>query len=254
MLGRDEAHNPNSQDHEQGHLDGASDVELGSYIRDDSIIELEQTTSYSPSKSEGTSCNVLDRQDDESSKLDTCDCNETIITQLSLLPVLLADTEYATFEVELVQFQKSVRLCAGVLECTCPGKDFSSMLTTSMLIGRIISVLKRGCAQTGRKNVNGAPSLLTTGATTPTQSPKFSIGMYEFEGEDERNLKREVWWMQIRKTESLVTGFGKMVADVMSQHVCQDDSQTVVGEKLVYLLDQKLQVVKRDCNAHRDPF
>ena len=250
MLERDEAHMSNSQDHEQVHFDGASDVELGSYIRDDSIIE--QTPSYTQSKSPCTSCSALGRQDDESSKVDTCRCNEIIITQLSSLPVLLADTECATFEAELVQFQKSVRLCAGVLECTCPGKDYSTMLTISMLIGRIISVLKRGCAQTGRDNVDSAPSLLTTGAITPTEPPKFSIGMYKFEGEDERNLKREVWWMQIRKAESLVTAFGKMVANVMSQHSCQDNSQTVVGENLVALLDQKLQAVKGDWSAHRD--
>ena len=251
MLGRDEEHMSNSEYHEQGHFDGASDVELGSYIREDSIIE--PTPSYTQSRSQCTSCSA-NHQNDESSKVDTCRCNEVIITQLSSLPVLLADTEYATFEAELVQFQKSVSLCAGVLACTCRGKDYSTILTISMLIGRIISVLRRGCAQTGCDNVESALSPLTTGAITPTEPPKFSIGMYVFEGEDERTLKREVWWMQIRKAESLITAFGKMVADVMSQQVCQGNSQAVVGEKLVSLLDQKVQAVKGDWSARHDHY
>ena len=251
MLERDEAHVSNFQDHEYGYFDGASDIELGYYIHDDSIIE--STPSDSQSKSQCTSCSVLDSQCDEST-VDACRCNEIIITQLSSLPVLLAETEYATFEAELVQFQKSVSLCAGVLACTCPGRDYSTMLTISMLIGRIISVLKRGCAQAGRDSVESARTLVATGAITPSESPKFSMGMYEFEGEDERTLKREVWWMQIRKAESLITAFGKMVAEVMSQQVCLDKSQAGVGEKLVSLLDQKVQAVKGDWSVYHDHY
>ena len=252
MLERGEAHISNSQDHEHGHFDGAFDVELEPFIHDDSIIE--STPSDSQSKSQCASCSALDSQYDESSTVDACRCNEIIITQLSSLPVLLADTEYATFEAELVQFQKSVSLCAGVLACTCPGRDYSTMLTISMLIGRIISLLKRGCAQTGRDNVESARTLFMTDAITPSESPKFSMGMYEFEGEDERTLKREVWWMQIRKAESLITAFGKMVAEVLSQQVCQDKSQAVVGEKLVSLLDQEVQTVKRDWSIRHDHY
>ena len=252
MLERDQAHISYSQDYGHSHLDGASDLELGSYIHDDSIIE--STPSDSQSKSQCTSISASDSQYDESSTVDACRCNEIIITQLSSLPVLLADTEYATFEAELVQFQKSVSLCAGVLACTSSGRDYSTMLTISMLIGRIISLLKRGCAQTGRDNVESARTLLMTGAMTPTNSPKFSMGMYEFEGEDERTLKREVWWMQIRKVESLITAFGKMVAEVMSQQVCQDKSQAVVGEKLVSLLDQEVQAVKEDRSIRYDHY
>ena len=250
MLERDEAHISNSQDHGHGHFDGAFDVELGSYIHDDSIIE--STSSDSQSRSQCTSCSVLDSQYDESSTVFACRCNEIIITQLSSLPVLLADTEYATFEAELVQFQKSVSLCASVLACTCPGRDYSTMLTISMLIGRIISVLKRGCAQTGRDNVESTRTLIMTDAITPSKSPKFSMGMYEFEGEDERTLKREVWWMQIRKAESLITAFGKMIAEVLSQQACPDKSQAVVGEKLMSLLDQEVQAVKRDWSMRHD--
>ena len=252
MLERDEAHISNSQDHEHGHFDGAFDVELGSYIHDDSIIE--STPSDSQLRSQCTSWSALDSQSNEASTVDACRCNEFIITQLSSLPVLLADTEYATFEAELVQFQRSVNLCAGVLACTSPGRDYSTMLTISMLIGRIISLLKRGCAQTGRDNVESTRTPIVTGAITPTTSPKFSMGTYEFEGEDERILKREVWWMQIRKVESLITAFGKMVAEVMLQQVCQDKPQAVVGEKLVSLLDQEVQAVKGDWSIRHDHY
>ena len=252
MLEKNEAHISNSQDHEHGLFGGEFDAELGSYIHDDSTIE--STPSDSQSKSQCTSCSTLDSQYNEASTVDACRCNEFIITQLSSLPVLLADTEHATFEAELVQFQRSVNLCASVLACTSPGRDYSTMLTISMLIGRIISLLRRGCAQTGRDNVESTRTPIVTGAITPTTSPKFSMGTYEFEGEDERILKREVWWMQIRKVESLITAFGKMVAEVMSQQVGQDKPQAVVGEKLVSLLDQKVQAVKGDWSIRHDHY
>lgn len=184
--------------------------------------------------------------------VDTCRCNEIIITQLSLLPVLLLDNECSTFDVELVQFQKAIKLCTGVLACTCPGKDYTSILTISMLIARIISFFERNGAQAGRDNDQNAPSLIMTGAMTPIRSPKFSVGIYEIEGEDECNLKREVWWMQIRKVESLVAGFKEMVAKMTLQQVYQDNSQVAAWGKLVFLLEQKAQAVKRDWSACRD--
>ena len=126
------------------------------------------------------------------------------------------------------------------------------MLTISMLIARIISVFERGGAQARRGDDNNAPSLIMAGATTPIQSPKFSVGIYEIEGEEENNLKREVWWMQIKKVESLIAGFKEMVAKMTRQQAYQDNAQVVLSGKLVSLLEQKAQAVKRDWSAYRD--
>ncbi|KAF6228776.1 hypothetical protein HO173_011623 [Letharia columbiana] len=250
MFGRDEGHMSSVQHHGPGLFDNASDAELGSCSRDDSIAE--QPPSYTQSNTQCVSCSTSNLQNDSSSMVDTCRCNEIIITQLSLLPVLLLDNECSTFDVELVQFQKAIKLCTGVLACTCPGKDYTSILTISMLIARIISFFERNGAQAGRDNDQNAPSLIMTGAMTPIRSPKFSVGIYEIEGEDECNLKREVWWMQIRKVESLVAGFKEMVAKMTLQQVYQDNSQVAAWGKLVFLLEQKAQAVKRDWSACRD--
>lgn len=246
---REESHISNVQHHGLGLLDGTSDAEIGSCSRDGSLAD--QPLSYIQSNTKCASCSISNRQNGDSSTLGTCRCNEVIITQLSLLPVLLFDNQCSTFDVELVQFQEAIRLCAGALACTCIGKDYTAILTISMLIARIISVFERSSAQAKPVDDNGR-SLVMTGAMTPVPSPKFSVGIYEIEEEDEQNLKREVWWIQVRKVESLIAGFKDMVAKLTQQQAYQDASQVAAWEKLAVMLDQRIQVVKRDWRVYRD--
>ena len=251
MFGKDESHMSNAQDHGLGLFDGVSHAELGACSLDGSSVD--QSYSYPQSNTECASCSTANRQDEIPSLRDICRCNEVIITQLSLLPVLLVDSECSTFDVELVQLQKAIRLCAGALACNCPGKDYTSILTISMLIARIISVFERSGAQVGRDDENNSDqSLMMTGAMTPVPSPKFSVGIYELEGEDENNLKREMWWIHIRKVESLVAGYKDMLAKMAQQQAYQDTFHVAAWEKLVFVLDQKVQAVKRDWRVYRD--
>lgn len=250
VFGKDEDHVSNDQNNGHSLFDSASDADPLSCSRDNSIAE--QPPSYTVSDTQCVSCSMSNHQSNSPSTVETCRCNEIIITQLSLLPVLLLNNDCSTFDVELVQFQKAIRLCAGVLACTCRGKDFTSVMTISMLMSCIISVFERGGAQAGRDDDENAPSLIMTGVMTPIPSPKIRVGAYEIEGEDENYLKREVWWMQIRKVESLILGFKEMVAKMTRDQLDQDNAQVVVWEKLVLLLDQKFQAVKRDWSAHRD--
>ena len=254
MFGRDESHPSSLQHQGLGLFDGASDVELGSGSDDGNLAD--QPPSYIPLNTKCASCITWNRQKDSSSPAspaDICRCNEVIVTQLSSLPVLLLNNPCSTFDVELVQFQKAIGLCAKAIACTCLGKDYTSILTISMLIARIISVCERSGALAGREDNNTSPrSLNMTGAITPAPSPKFSVGIYEIEGEDEGNLKREVWWIQIKKVESLVAGFKEMVERVMQQQACQDTTQVAAWEKLVIVLDHKVQAVKKDWRVYRD--
>lgn len=170
-----------------------------------------------------------------------CRCSEIVIVQLSLLPLLLRN-ERGAFDAELIQFQEAVKLCDGVLSCTCASKDYTCVLTVSILIARIISVFD-GDGRSPSQNGD---------AMAIDMSPKFSLGMYQIEGEDESKLKQEVWWLQIKKVELLVAGFKGMVSQVRQQQAYQDYVQTTAFEKLTELLDQKIQAVKRDWVANRD--
>ena len=251
MFGRHDNYPSSLQHQGLGLFDGASDVELGSCSDDGNLAD--QHPSYIPLNTKCASCSTWNRQKDSSSPADICRCNEVIITQLSILPVLLLNNSCSTFDVELVQFQKAIGLCAKAIACTCPGKDYTSVLTISMLIARIISVCERSDALAEREGNNtSARSLNMTGAMTPAPSPKFSVGIYEIEGEDENNLKREVWWIQIRKVESLVAGFKEMVERMVQQQACQDTTEVAAWEKLVVVLDHKVQGVKRDWRVYRD--
>ena len=244
-FGRGNSRMSNIEDHEHSPLDSAFDFKFRSSSHDGSIGG--EIPSYTQSNAHCVSCSTSDRQSDGFSITDTCRCNEIIITQLSSLPVLLPDNRCSTFDVELVQFQKALKLCAGVLGCTCPGKDYTSIMTISMLIARIISVFERGGAHAECDDDINVPSLFMTDGT----APKFSVGIYEIEGEDENGLKREVWWMQIRKVESLVAGFKEMVANITRQQVYQDSFEVAAWKSLVFLLEQKAQAVKRDWSAYR---
>lgn len=64
-----------------------------------------------------------------------------------------------------------------------------------MLIARIISVCERSGPLAEREDNTGARSFNVTGIMTLSPSSKFSVGIYEIEGEDESNLKREMWWI-----------------------------------------------------------
>ena len=251
MFGRDDSHPSSLQDQGLGIFDGASDIELGSCSDDGNFAD--QPPSYIPLNTKCASCSTWNRQKDTSSPADICRCNEVITTQLSLLPVLLSNNPCSTLDVKLVQFQKAIGLCAKAIACTCPGKDYTSILTISMLIARIISVCERsGALAECENNITSAQSLNLLGAMTPAPSPKFSVGIYEVEEEDESNLKREVWWIQIRKLESLVAGFKEMVERMMLQQGCQDTIEVAAWEKLVVVLDHKVQAVKKDWRVYRD--
>lgn len=250
MFGMDESHMADVQYHGQGPLLGTSDGALGTCSRNDSTAQ--KATFHTQSNTPCVSCSTTNRQSNRSSSLvNTCYCNEIIIMQVSSLPVLLLDNECSTFDVKLVQFQKAIKLCAGVLDCTCPGKDYTSILTIGMLIARIISFFERGGAPGGGNNGSNAPPLDTTGAMTPVLSSRFSVGTYEIEGEDSNTLRREVWWLQIRKVESLVGGFKAMVEKMTRHQVYQNNAEVAVWGNLISLLDQKAQAVKRDWSAHR---
>ena len=171
--------------------------------------------------------------------------------QLSSLPVLLSDDGCSMFDVKLVQFQKAIRLCASVLACICPGKDYTSILTISMLIARIIAFVECGSARPGSDKYNNAPSVDMTDSMSPIRSPKFSVGSYEIDGDEENSMTREVWWLQIGKVESLVAGFKEMVAKMIQQQVHEDNAQDTPWVKLGSLLDQKAQAVRKDLSAHR---
>ena len=250
MFGRHDSYPSSLQHQGLGLFDGSSDVELGSCSDDGNLAD--QHPSYIPLNPKCASCSTWNRPKDSSSPADICRCNEVIVTQLSLLPVLLLNNSCSTFDVELVQFQKAIGLCAKAIACTCPGKDYTSILTISMLVARIISICERSGALTGREGNNTSASLNMTGAMTPAPSPKFSVGIYEIDSEDESNLKREVWWIQIRKVESLVAGFKEMVERMMQQQACQDTTEGAAWENLVVVLDHKLQAVKTDWRVYRD--
>ena len=183
-----------------------------------------------------------------SATLGTCRCSEIIVVQLSSLPALLQNERY-DFDVELVQFQEAIRLCTSVLACNCAGKDYTSVLATSMLISRILCVVERGVG--GVSNEESGLRLDTFGDTSAISSPKISLGMYHIDEEDERKLRQEMWWLQVKKVELLVAGFKEVVTKSRQQQEYQDVVQAAAWEKLHFLLDHKAQAVKREWIANR---
>ena len=202
---------------------------------------------YNPSNVPCASCTTI-CQNQAPLSPGTCRCSEVIVVQLSLLPALLQSQRY-DFDVELVQFQEAIRLCTGVLACTCDGKDYTSVLAISLLISRILSVVERGAGCVSHKEV-GSPVEIG-GSSSANRSPKFSLGRYQIDEEDERNLRQEMWWLQVKKVEVLVAGFKETVTKAKQQQQYQDVVQAATWEKLHFLLEQKAQAVKREWAANR---
>lgn len=183
----------------------------------------------------------------------TCRCTEIIITQLASLPALLYE-EGCAFDVELVQFQEAVNLCMCVMACSCAGKDCTSILSISMLISRIIAVLERvgGIASSPKTSSNVEPEKVVNDHHHTQTTPKFSLGVFQIDGEDERRLKQEVWWLQVKKMKSVVAGFTQLAANKeRQQQAPHEPVQSMAWEKLAALLEQKAQIVEKDWIANR---
>ena len=162
---------------------------------------------------------------------------------MSSLPVLLRN-ERRAFDAELVQLQAAIKLCTKVLACTCLDKDYTAILTISVLLGRILAVFERcsdgACRDDNDMSVDGHEG------GDASRSPKFSFGAYQINGDDELKLKQEIWWMQLRKVESIVADFKDTTSRVEQGQAYQGIVQAAVWEKLFLLLEQKIQAVKRD--------
>lgn len=219
----------------------------GSFAQRDQDNRSDQTP-YSPSNVPCASCTTI-CQNQTSLSHGTCRCSEVIIKQLSLLPALLQSQQRYDFDVELVQFQEAIRLCTRVLACNCADKDYTSVLAISFLISRILSVVGRGAGCTSHKEV-GFPVEIDYKSGL-NRSPKFSLGRYQIDEEDERNLRQEMWWLQVKKVEALVAGFKESVTKAKQRQGYQDVVQAATWEKLHFLLEQKAQAVKRDWAANR---
>ena len=210
--------------------------------------EKSNRLSHNPSSMSCVCCASNIPKNQASATLDTCRCSEIIVVQLSSLPALLKNERY-DFDVELVQFQEAIRLCTSVLACNCAGKDYTSVLATSLLISRILCVVERGVS--GASNEEHGLPLDIFGSTSAIGSPRISLGKYHIDDEDERKLRQEMWWLQVKKVELLVAGFKEVVTKVRQQQEYQDVVQAAASEKLHFLLDNKAQAVKRDWIANR---
>lgn len=238
------SHNPVSStglDHKRSPVFDSILVPRNTYDEDDSLMDHDRNIDCMSCTSNG---HIL-----PSAPFGTCRCNGIVIAQLATLPVLL-HRECSAFDVRLVQFKEAINLCKGVLKCTCVGKDYTAILTISLLISRIISVLERGGGLVGQEEDMWE---LEKGSDSPgMRGPKFSLGVFPIDGDDERGLKQEVCWLQMKKAKSLVAGFQEMVRKIREQQVHQDTAQAAAWEKLIVLLDQKAQAVDREWTASRD--
>lgn len=73
-------------------------------------------------------------------------------------------------------------------------------------------------------------------------SPTFSLGQFVLDVDDDRSLKQEMWWLQVKKTQALIAGFRNMVLARGRQ--AQDLVQTAAWEKLYFLLERNAARVK----------
>lgn len=214
------------------------EAELGLYYQ-----ERQGNNHYSHAASPPCVSCTADAQDQHVMLGGNCRCNEIVIAAMSSLPVLLRN-ERRAFDAELIQLQEAIKLCTKVLACTCLDKDYTAVLTISVLIGRIIAVFER-CADGAYRDDNDMSVDGREGGGA-SHSLKFSLGTYQINGDDELKLKQEIWWMQLRKVESLVVVFKDTISRVEPQQAYQGIVQAALWEKLFLLLEQKIQAVKRD--------
>ncbi|KAI9845253.1 MAG: hypothetical protein M1837_005009 [Sclerophora amabilis] len=239
----------------------------GSSTRDgSSSCLLNFSSTGGPSCSSCTASSMPSRASSPS-PMGICRCNELVIQHLSILPVL-TQNQRSAFDVELVQSKEAISLCKRVLGCNCGRKDYTSILAVALLIARIISIFGRGTQDPLGPTPSIEPEKLMidedhtmsmdlgrgigcgggagagggSGGSGGT-SPRFSLGAYQPDLEEERKLKMELVWVQLLKVEGLVVGFRAMVVKEQ-QRQSQTDYEMAAIEKLAVLLEEKVQKVR----------
>ncbi|KAI5866019.1 hypothetical protein GGS23DRAFT_364637 [Durotheca rogersii] len=183
----------------------------------------------------------------------SCNCNYLVVKQLLLLP-LLSEEENGALDAEFGQLKHAVNVCEECISCPCTSQDEISLLTTSILIGRIIEGFD---AFMGRANPVIGPSHSDTPGGAGDGVPRMSWGALQIEPDEEVELKQHMWLIQLRKLQRVIKKLGTAVSRLGGAQVNGNSAHIMTCQCIHIWLVQKAETLQesyQNVNGAKEPL
>ncbi|KAK3936138.1 hypothetical protein QBC46DRAFT_412359 [Diplogelasinospora grovesii] len=130
--------------------------------------------------------------------------------------------------------------------CTRPDSDFSAdIVTTSILIGRIIEGFEVFMARANPLSSPTRPSTMSSisESTSGVSVPRLSWGGLQMEPDEEAELKKHMWLMQLRKLQRVIK---KLSVTTTGPRDSGNSTHLMIHQCIHMWLAQKVECLK-DC-------
>ncbi|CEN60515.1 Putative Zn2/Cys6 DNA-binding protein [Aspergillus calidoustus] len=140
-----------------------------------------------------------------------CSCASRLMTELAAMPPGSA-ASCDRFDAQLSQLRRVINIAEDCITCPCTTQDDMSIMTTSILIGRVIQGLEASLMRTTTSPYSSyssysssAPASSTSSSSAPDTAPKLSLGELQIDPEEENQLKQHLWLLQFRKLRKVIS-------------------------------------------------
>ena len=171
-----------------------------------------------------------------------CSCTSEVTNVLLSVPLSFQDKN-ASFDVQLYQLKRAIKLSADAIHCKCTSWDEMTTMTISILVGHIVqgfevTLLKAFPVLVSSPDGNSVELQPNSG------SPKLSWGVLQIESDDEDNLKQHLWLLHFRKLEAFLKEFSASIRLMRNVQGAKNSAHAMACECIHMWLEQRAQTVR----------
>lgn len=192
--------------------------------------------------SRSLSAPILDTPNPRSLSDRGCGCTSEVTNELLSIPLSFQD-DNASFDVQLSQLKRAIKLSEKSIRCECTSWDEMTTMTISILVGRIVQGFETTLLKALPLPENAAKNS-PSDRTPNLASPKLSWGVLQIESDDEDNLKQHLWLLHFRKLEALLRQFSASIRVMRNMQGAGNSAHVMACECIHMWLEQKAQNVR----------
>ncbi|KAI5925530.1 hypothetical protein F4810DRAFT_54973 [Camillea tinctor] len=155
----------------------------------------------------------------------TCNCMSQVVKQLLSIPNSFGEDD-ASFDSHLSQLRYTINVLENCIYCNCISWDEMSIMTISILIGRVLqgfeAVLSKG-GQYGSPPQSSNVSEISSVGKETMMAPQLFSSVLQMDPDEEDELKKHLWRIQYRKLANVLRRFNESVSRL---RISQDQGAT----------------------------
>ncbi|KAI0594256.1 hypothetical protein F4775DRAFT_586251 [Biscogniauxia sp. FL1348] len=155
----------------------------------------------------------------------TCNCMSRVVKQLLSIPNSFGE-DNASFDSHLLHLRSAISVLENCTYCSCMSWDEMSLMTISVLIGRVLQGFEAVLLRAGQY---GSPSYSSTASDSSSigkdsmGAPRLFSNALHMDQDEEDELKKHLWRMQFRKLTNVLDRFNESVGRL---RIAQDQGAT----------------------------